>query len=226
MGGVGLDFNSNLIAEISKVRGANYFSVHSSADFYQKLSAEFDYFVFAMVFDLCLTLQSEGNEVCIADVHGSNEIDVGSGQIMNIKTLFPSPPDLESGDVKGGIVLIKLAKLKNYNDLVIECSFEDDEGKKYKNNQSVVIEFESADEFYANMGNRKGILLSRYVVLLKQWIKECGHGNKIYAISTSKALREKLIAFCKYFESEMKVIGDKTLQKEVKILKKIINCAE
>jgi len=139
---------------------------------------------------------------------------------MNIKTLFPSPPDPESGDVKGGIVLIKLKKLKNYNDLAIECSFEDDCGKKYKNNQRVVLNEESHDDFYANIGNRKGILLSRYVVLLKEWIKECGEGNRITA--TSKASKEKLSAFCQYFEREMKVIGDKTLAKEVEILKKII----
>merc|ERR1719361_2199253 len=82
--GIGLDFNSNLISKISKVRGANYFSVHSSADFHKKLSAEFDYFCFPMVFDLKLTLQSEGGQVCIQDVYGSNDIDMRSGEVMNI----------------------------------------------------------------------------------------------------------------------------------------------
>merc|ERR1719273_2668022 len=210
--GVGLDFNSTLISEISKVRGANYFSVHSSADFYQKLSAEFDYFVFAMVFDLCLTLQSEGNEVCIADVYGSNDIDATSGEIMNIQTLFPSPPDPDTGAVKGGIVLIKLKqrKVANYSHLEIICSFEDRTGKKYKNKQELCLNEKDESEFYANLGNRKGILLTRYVVLLKQWLKECGQGSQVKA--TSDGFKQKLIGFCKYFEREMDAIGDKTLK--------------
>merc|ERR1711933_452084 len=139
--GVGLDFNAALISEITKVRGANYFAVHSSDDFFKKLNAEFDYFVFPMVFDLKLSLQSEGGQVCISDVFGSNEIDVKSGEVMNIKTLFPSPPDPDNGRIKGGIVLIKLMKRnKNlYNDLVIECSFVDKAGKEYQNKQSVVL---------------------------------------------------------------------------------------
>ena len=219
--GVGLDFNASLISEISRVRGANYFSVHSSADFYQKLAAEFDYFVFPMVFDLKLSLQSEGGQVCIDSVYGSNEIDINSGEIMNIKTLFPSPPDPDTGAVKGGIVLIKLKGLKNYNDLMINCSFQDNKGKKYKNEQNVVLNEEDKNEFYANLGNRKGILLSRYVVLLKQWIKECRAGNYINA--TSSAQKQKLKSFCEYFEKEMEMIGDKTLKQEVEILKKLIN---
>merc|ERR1711971_1223421 len=104
-----------------------------------------------------------------------------------------------------GIVLIKLKqqKVANYSDLEIVCSFEDRTGKKYKNKQELCLNEKDESEFYANMGNRKGILLSRYVVLLKQWIKECGEGNRIQA--TSKANKEKLSAFCQYFEREMKV---------------------
>merc|ERR1712062_872652 len=166
-----------------------------------------------------------GNEVCIADVYGSNEVNVGNGQIMNICTLFPSPPCEESGDIKGGIVLIKLNKLKNYNDLMVECTFEDRNGKKYKNKQKIEINLDKEkNEFYANMSNRKGILLARYVILLKEWIKECGQGKRINA--TNKAFKAKLNGFCKYFESEMKVIGDETLAQEIKIMKKILNCAE
>eukprot|EP00483_Globobulimina_turgida_P004413 UN04422 len=100
--GVGLDFNANLICEISKVRGANYFAVHSESEFYKKLILEFDYFVSPMVFDLKLVLQSEGGRVCIDSVYGSNsnDIDTVTGEIMSVNTLFPSPPN-DYGDVKG-----------------------------------------------------------------------------------------------------------------------------
>eukprot|EP01084_Bolivina_argentea_P145176 254522_1 len=85
--GIGLDFNANLIAEITKVRGANYFAVKSSADFYKKLYLEFSYFVSPMVFNLKLILQSEGGDLCIDKVYGSNNIDTNGGEIMKIDTL-------------------------------------------------------------------------------------------------------------------------------------------
>eukprot|EP01084_Bolivina_argentea_P121924 216082_1 len=134
--GIGLDFNANLISEITKVRGANYFAVHSESEFYQKLSLEFNYFVSPMVFNLRLTLESEGGEICIDKVYGSNDININNGEIMNISSLFPSPPD-DDGDIKGGIVLIKLKNNNNnnnnnnkINNLFVECTFEDKKGKK------------------------------------------------------------------------------------------------
>merc|ERR1712228_663475 len=180
-----------------------------------------DYFCFPMVFDLKLTLQSEGGQVCIQNVYGSNDIDVNSGEVMNITTLFPSPPNPENAQVKGGIVLIKLKKMQKLNDVFIECSFEDNEGKKYKNKQNVILNqhnSQNSDEYYANTGVRKGILLTRYVVLMKEWIQEFGQGNRIN--TTSKEYKQK---FEKYFEQQMEICGDKTLKQEVEILKKIIN---
>ncbi|KAL4435599.1 hypothetical protein ABPG77_002562 [Micractinium sp. CCAP 211/92] len=50
--GVGLDFNSQLVDGIMKVRGANYFSVHSPGEFKQRLDDEFDFMVAPLVFDL------------------------------------------------------------------------------------------------------------------------------------------------------------------------------
>jgi len=43
--GVGLDFNTELVEAITKVKGANYFSVHSPGEFRRRLVDEFDYAV-------------------------------------------------------------------------------------------------------------------------------------------------------------------------------------
>ena len=43
--GVGLDFNSELVESISKVRGANYYSVHSPGEFKRRLVDDFDFAV-------------------------------------------------------------------------------------------------------------------------------------------------------------------------------------
>ena len=43
--GVGLDFNTELVESIAKVKGANYFAVHSPGEFRRRLVDEFDYAV-------------------------------------------------------------------------------------------------------------------------------------------------------------------------------------
>eukprot|EP01084_Bolivina_argentea_P264798 448679_1 len=225
--GVGLDFNSDLIQEITKVRGANYFSVHSAKEFFQRLDLEFDYIVSPMVFDLRLTLQCEGiADSCIQAVYGSDDIDIKSGEIMKVNTLFPSPPD-DSGNIKGGIVLIKLRKADNinYDNLIVDCSYENKYGKIFKSSEAVVLkgtsnenDNEKSDEFYGNLGIRKGLLLTRYVLLMKEWIKT-GSGN----IQVSNKFKKIFKLFVEYFQSEMEHCKDETLKKEVTLLNKLIN---
>ena len=45
LSGVGLDFNTELVESITKVKGANYFAVHSPGEFRRRLVDEFDYAV-------------------------------------------------------------------------------------------------------------------------------------------------------------------------------------
>jgi hypothetical protein len=59
--GIGLDFNATLTDQISKNRGANYFSVNSASEFKRKLDADFEYFVTPLVFDLSLKVVKERN---------------------------------------------------------------------------------------------------------------------------------------------------------------------
>eukprot|EP01083_Nonionella_stella_P177445 623706_1 len=221
--GVGLDFNCDLVSEISKVRGANYFAVHSPKEFMNKIHLEFDYIVSPMVFDLKLSLQREGNRdnSCIEAVYGSNDIDVASGEIMNINTLFPSPPN-DEGETKGSIVLIKLNKSvrDQLNDIQIECCFEDKFGKKYKNMQSIAFNKDRMnEEYYANMAVRKGILLTRYVILMKQWIENSGSVR----LQVSDKYKQIFGEFMRYFENEMNCIKDDQLKQEMQVLKILIN---
>lgn len=43
--GVGLDFNTELVETVSKVKGANYFSVHTPGEFRRRLAEDFDFAV-------------------------------------------------------------------------------------------------------------------------------------------------------------------------------------
>lgn len=175
--GVGVDFNTEVIECLSDVRGANYYSVHSSEEFKKIMSDEFDYMVTPLVFDLELKLDS--NEFEIEAVYGTDTKDKSTGTIMKVNTLFPSSSN-SNGEVKGGVILLKISprmftrqypnKDSVYSKVVV--SYKDREGNVHKNEQKV--DFENlenlTEEKYDNTGIRKAIVLSRYVNLMKDWI--------------------------------------------------------
>lgn len=162
--GIGVDFNTELIEHITKVKGANYYSVHSSASFQQRMTDEFEFMVTPLVFDLVLSLESDGYE--IEHVYGSPEADEATGEIMRVNTLFPSKA--QDGKTKGGIVLLKLEKTSDEATVELKTSYLDRTGRT--DGETVTVSLESPDsDFYENSGIRKGILLARYAELLKTW---------------------------------------------------------
>eukprot|EP01084_Bolivina_argentea_P065803 119961_1 len=123
------------------------------------MDQEFDYMVSQLVFNLKMNLSSEGDTAYIDSVYGRDDINEIKGDIMNIKTLFPSLVNDEC-DTKGGIVLIKIKKKDNSDsfNMRIECEFEDKYGVKYSNKQIVefgdVNKYDSVD-YYDNIGVEK-----------------------------------------------------------------------
>ena len=182
--GVGVDFNTDLVEALTKIKGANYFSVHSSKEFAKVLDTDFDYMVTPLVFDLNLKLDAQGWE--IEKVYGSPEADEATGEIMKVNTLFPSKT--EGGETKGGLVLLKLRKTTdpengaagsdNNGKLTLKVSYEDRNGKRDSDEKAIVFSAVSdnaplnegfTSDYYDNTGIRKGILLSRYADLMKSW---------------------------------------------------------
>jgi len=246
--GIGVDFNSTLIENITKMRGANYYSVNSSEDFKNRMDKEFEYMVTPLVFNLSLKLDSKG--YIIEKVYGSPEANESTGEIMKVNTLFPSA-STEKG-TKGGIILLKLKKLSDDNDLTLNVSYEDRTGKADSSTEKVLFENKTS-EYFANTGIRKAVLLSRYADLLKNWMidQRQNYDNKkankilinqddgIVIPSEAPQLgkwerqslelkvldnyKEIFNQFNKYFEEEMKSINDSTLSQEVDILKKLAN---
>lgn len=249
--GVGVDFNTELIEELSKVRGANYYSVHDSKSFKDRMSKEFEYMVTPLVYDLSMKLESENYS--IEKVYGTNEADRATGEIMYVNTLFPSASN-ENSEVKGGIILIRLKKNSNSSsDMKLTVTYEDRSGKKYSSEESVVIPNELGNkEYYDNTGIRKGIVLTRYVNLLKNWLLFEKTENKKYVLeddagivdfnytdieikdilgdwertseklTVRKEYKEHFKTFKKYFENEIKQIKDDALKQEIEVLEKLI----
>eukprot|EP01083_Nonionella_stella_P294743 1001808_1 len=141
--GIGVDFNANLIESISKTRGCNYYSVKSTEAFMDKMDDEFEFMVTPLVFNVSLKINCEGNSCKIEKVYGSNQATAAeilkTGEISRIDTLFPAKrrAPRKGGGTKGGIQLIKFAKLKRDNEederninVELVVTFEDRNGKK------------------------------------------------------------------------------------------------
>jgi Ca-activated chloride channel family protein len=245
--GIGVDFNSSLIEAITKVKGANYYSVHSPREFRQRVDEEFDFMVTPLIFNLRLNFESRGWR--IEKVFGSPEADQSTGQLMKINTLFPSKS--EGGETRGGLVLLKLRKMSSLpgEKVYLRVSYEDRNGRTDSSEEVIWLEGTSP-EFFDNTGIRKGVLLSRYAALLQNWmIDERNHAHfskpwdpvinentgililpepgfsqwerQSLPLMVSDPYRKIFRDFSRYFEKEMGAIGDYTLDQEIEILNKL-----
>jgi len=170
--GIGVDFNNDLVEYVTKTKGANYFSVHSSSEFKKRLDKEFDYMVTPLVYDLVLELESKSYK--IDAVYGSPEAKLATGEIMRVNTLFPS--SRENGKTRGGIILLKLKKENNSSNeaIKLKVSYKDIDNNSYSNEQSV--KFKDKKVYYDNLGIRKAILVSDYVTIIKNWLIDARAG--------------------------------------------------
>lgn len=246
--GMGVDFNTELVETITKIKGANYYSVHSAKEFKTRMDDEFEFMVTPLVFDLQLTLDAEGYE--IEKVYGSPEANEATGEIMKVNTLFPSRT--KDGETRGGLVLLKLKKTSDDASLTLSTSYEDREGKT--DSDKTRIEFNKTETFYDNTGIRKGILLSRYANLIKNWINDeraaLAEDKPVEPMITreegislpwpepgvrlgkwerqsvdlrvDEKYKELFGEFESYFKNEINEIGDDNLKQEVEVMDRLL----
>lgn len=167
--GIGVDFNNDLVKAVSKTKGANYFSVHSAKAFKERMEKEFDYWVTPLVFDLKLELIK--GDFDIEAVYGAPEADRESGTLLHLGTLFPSETKEER--IKGGLILAKLQKRGDGDEVTLRLSYTDRDGRSH----SVIkkANFKPCC-YYDNSGIRKGIWLARYVTLMQNWLIDMRRG--------------------------------------------------
>ncbi len=227
--GIGVDFNSSLIELLTKTKGANYYSVHSSQQFKQRMDAEFDYMVTPLVFDLRLALQSDG--FAVRDVYGSPEADQATGQLVFVNTLFPS--QTENGQSKGGVILVLLDHTGGSSQIKLSATYQDRNGVAAGN--EVAFDYAATLDEAPNTGVRKAVLLARYVRLIKAWItaerqSAAAQAGATYSsswertslpLTVSDAYKAQFAAFSAYFKAEMAAIGDDTLAQEATVLDKL-----
>jgi Ca-activated chloride channel family protein len=163
--GMGVDFNTDLVDSITSIEGANYFSVHSADQFKQRMDENFQYMVTPLVYDLQLKLDSEAFD--IEKVYGSTAAEESTGRILKVNTLFPSPK--KDGKTKGGVVLAKLEKTGESDQIKAEVTYETRDGETKQVTEPINFE-QREPEYFESSGVRKAVLLSRYADLMKNWI--------------------------------------------------------
>jgi Ca-activated chloride channel family protein len=239
--GMGVDFNTEIVEEITSVRGANYFSVHSAEQFENRMDENFEYMVTPLVYNLELEVESDGYD--IEKVYGSTAADEATGEIMKVNTLFPSPK--KDGETKGGVVLVKLEKQGEDSNLELEASWENRQGETDSTTKQVSFTSEEPDA-YDNAGIRKAVVLTRYADLMKNWMVHESDGDKSeidvspdgsiapppdltlgewerqsQELTVSSPYDERIQEFAEYFEDEMEALDDDSLQKELDMLNRL-----
>ena len=240
--GIGVDFNTQLIEYITDVRGANYYSVHSSSEFLERMTDEFEFMVTPLVFDLTLRLDTDGYK--ILDVYGVPESHSFTGDLIHVNTLFPSR--VHDGETRGGIILVKMSKLSNTATLELSASYIDRDGRVDSSTMHVNMDDEP---HYQNLGIQKGILLARYADLMKTWAydersRHAGNTPHVSDYLYDEGLRVPehvknslgqwerqslpltvsadyigvIEEFSEYFSKEADVIGDASLSQEVDVM--------
>jgi Ca-activated chloride channel family protein len=242
--GIGVDFNAELIDQLTAVRGANYYSVYSADQFEQRLVEEFEYMVTPLVYDLSLELNAEGYD--IKQVYGSTAAEEATGELMYVNTLFPSPS--EGGKAKGGVVLVEIEGTGTSDgEIELVASWERRSGLSESTTEQISFPDEKQ---WGNTAIRKAVLLARYADLLKEWTvtERSLPEEEVYPersesdemgveppaadltrwelqserLRLSPETADRLAQFRRHFEREADAIGDEDLDRELELLDEIL----
>ena len=239
--GIGVDFNADLISQITGIRGANYYSIYTEDEFERRMDEEFEYMVTPLVYDLSLELDADGYE--IARVYGTNAPDEATGELMHVPSLFPSPR--ADGEARGGVVLVEIEETGAGTDdetLELEASWETRDGTQDSTVET--ISFPDEDETYGNDAVRKAVLLARYADLLRNWTvyeREETLVAEVEGIAdppgddrlsewelqseplvVSERYESRIGSFREHFADEKAAIGDEDLTQELELMDAIL----
>jgi len=247
--GVGVDFNTDLVDYVSKIKGANYYSIHSSKEFAKRMDKEFEYMVTPLVYDLKLSMKSKDFEV--VGIYGVPKASLSTKNIIDIDTLFAS--DSSDKGEKGGVILLKLKKISKGDNIILDLSYKDKSNKSYNIQKSISL---SKDK--SNSGLQKAIVLSNYVTLMQNWLIDaragCNDELEYFKISYDVIVQKCMIYpplnpnyhyiktwerrscklkvsdgykklfryFRNYYKAQMQQLKDKSMKKELEVLNILI----
>ena len=233
--GVGVDFNTRLTETLATIKGANYYSVHSPAQFEERMDEGFSYMVTPLAFNLSLSVQSEGYE--IEQVYGSPQADRASGRLMEVKTLFPSRR--ENNRTEGGVVLLAVERESPDARLAFQASYENP-GEGDRTVTRTVGELDREAPYYGTTGVRKAVVLSEYATLMQNWAAhertDDGEAPAVtepiehrtydsqweqssVPLQVTAPYDERIGRFLPYYRSHMDALGAERMERDLEILR-------
>eukprot|EP01080_Neovahlkampfia_damariscottae_P011420 gene11420-4587_t len=206
--GIGLDFNTDVVDEITKVKCANYFSVHSKKEFEKVLKIDFNYIVSPCVISSHLLLES--NSFSIIDAFGTPFPKETTKKFIELGSSCAS--DTIGNETKGGLILIKIEKEKENDNIDLILNYKTNEFDK-EISKIERIKFNLKEEYYENEAIRKGIVLKRYVDFMKKIIKS--------EENEKERIKQEMKQFNNYLIEECNLILDPQLKKEIEKIEQI-----
>jgi hypothetical protein len=215
--GVGLDLGAEVIQSVSRTIGCNYCNVRNARTFDELMNTEFHYTVTPIGFNIELLLK--GERYTIEQGYGSPEVHQLSDQIktrqsIKLITEFPSPMN-EKNEVRGGCLLFKIIdknKDETEEKFQINTSWDTITGIRQINEQE--FQFSNEINSFTHFGIRKAILLVRYTTFMKRYLKLRQASATPEIIDEYQTMRRQYPRLVEYFNNEMTVLDDKSLNDE------------
>lgn len=186
--GIGVDFDVALTDRLACVRGANYFTVHSTDEFLKQMTEEVDYLMAPLAYDLKVEIDTgiagdkTNPHVLAVQVYGAPEPAKNgprpAGTLARINSFFPSSMNAE-GQTKGSVILCRLNHAPPSGRLSLTTSYSPRTGDCIQrlHHQTVL---QNAPE----AGALKGIALVRYVNAVRSYLSDMKASQDITATSS------------------------------------------
>jgi hypothetical protein len=190
--GIGIDFDVTLTDHLACVRGANYFTVHSTDEFLTQMTEEVDYLMAPLAFDLKVEIASSidednsNSQVSAVHVYGAPEPAKNgprpAGTLARINSFFPSSTN-EQGQTKGSLIICRLDHVPSSGHLSLKTSYNPRNGDPI---QCLYHQAEVRDEMDA--AALKGIALVRYVNAIRCYLSDMQSGRHVASTSIGNGI--------------------------------------
>jgi len=211
--GIGVDFDVSLTDRLACVRGANYFTAHSTDEFLHQMIEELDYLMAPLAFDMKVEIDQSFNgkepEVAVVaqHVYGAPEpAKYGprpAGTLARINSFFPSSTDAH-GQTKGSMILCKLDQAPASGQLNLTTTYIPRSGGNVQqlHHQAKLTRSSDASAL-------KGIALVRYVNAVRCYLADMRDGQHMPSTSVTAGIAHPQSTFSMETQVDMQYLQEK-----------------
>jgi Ca-activated chloride channel family protein len=197
----------------------------------------FQYMVKPLAYDRSLRVEGSDAVERVYGTPGGDGATPGTGELLNVSTLFPSRSEGDSGE--GSVILLELDDAARES-VTLTASYETPAGEQRSVTREVDFENRSAP-YYESTGVRKAVALTRYANLMQNWAAferavsagedgtVPGEGIERQAdlgrweqqsvpLNVSGPYGDRIERFERYFWAEKRVLGADRLSRDLEVL--------